>query len=199
VWLASVRLPALLRGLQVDLDLVPVWEPEPELRARLAAHDMVWDFPQPSRAKRFYILQDVRRHARAYGLSIVWPIDRAVRWSPPHVGFLYAQARGCGPAYHARVLAARFTQGKDVTDPAVLAAIAREVGLDPADLLATIAEDRLADRILECFRMAGAHDVFGWPFFVYGRQKFWGNDRLEWLVEAIRADRAREGARGGAS
>jgi hypothetical protein len=27
--------------------------------------------------------------------------------------------------------------------------------------------------------------VFGFPFFVYAGQKFWGNDRVEWLVRAI--------------
>ena len=30
--------------------------------------------------------------------------------------------------------------------------------------------------------------VFGVPTFVHREQKFWGNDRLEWLVRAIRRD-----------
>ena len=33
---------------------------------------------------------------------------------------------------------------------------------------------------------AKADGVFGFPFLIYQGQKFWGNDRIEWLVESIR-------------
>ena len=36
-------------------------------------------------------------------------------------------------------------------------------------------------------RDAGTDGVFGFPFFLFRGQRFWGNDRIEWLVRAIQA------------
>ena len=37
---------------------------------------------------------------------------------------------------------------------------------------------------------AEADGAFGVPFLIYKGENFWGNDRIEWLVRAIRGDRA---------
>lgn len=190
-WLATLRLRPLLGGLPVEIDYCPVWEPEPWLTSVLAESGMTWSAPPLTRAKRAYIFEDVRRHARSYDVPLVWPIDRAPEWSLPHLGLLFALEHGRGGAYHEAVFAHRFERGENVTDRAVLARIATEVGLDATALLRAIDERDALGTALECYRRADADGVFGWPFFVYGRQKFWGNDRLDWLAETVAADHAK--------
>ena len=46
-------------------------------------------------------------------------------------------------------------------------------------------------RVLEGITEALTDTIFGVPFFVYRNQKFWGNDRLEWLLRAIFDDNGR--------
>ena len=55
-------------------------------------------------------------------------------------------------------------------------------------MLGKDARDRLAER-QELFRRAagGLEDrVFGVPLFVVDGQRFWGNDRLDFLLDALR-------------
>lgn len=187
-WLATARLPVVLDGMPVAVEYWPVWEPDPLLATRLATQGLTWNFPPLTRRKRHYIFQDVRRLARAYGLPLVWPIDRDPEWSLPHLGLLFAREHGRERSYHEQVFAHRFTRGDNVTDPIILARIADEVGLDGASLLRSIHDERYAETAVSCFRQADEDGVFGWPFFVYGRDRFWGHDRLTWLAEAIRLD-----------
>jgi 2-hydroxychromene-2-carboxylate isomerase len=61
--------------------------------------------------------------------------------------------------------------------------------LDGVAFLDAVAEDSPYRQELEKINAEAEEDgVFGFPFFVYAGQKFWGNDRIEWLVRAIRKD-----------
>lgn len=196
-WFASRRLPGLLRDLSVRLEYWPVWEPEPELLERLEGEGVVWDFPRPSRAKRRYIFQDVRRHVRMYRYRFAWPVDRDVRWSLPHVAFLYAQRHGCGLAYHERVYSMRFEEGRNVTRADAVQEALEDAGLDPDLFFAAERDGKFGEDVLACFRRARRAGVAGWPFFTFGRERFWGNDRIEWLVATIRDARGLRAPMGG--
>jgi 2-hydroxychromene-2-carboxylate isomerase len=77
------------------------------------------------------------------------------------------------------VTRAYWCHGRNATDPAVVAEIARESGVPESDIslglsgtestLATLAAN--ADHCRE-------HGVLGVPFFVIGDENFWGSDRL---------------------
>lgn len=187
-WLATRRMESMLTGLPVELLLRPVWEPEPELEKRLAEIEISWHFAQPSREKRRYIFQDIRRYVRAGGLRFKWPIDRDSRWTLAHLGHLFAREHGRERAYHRTLFDLRFERGENILDPERVGEVLRSLGLDSGDFLQRVEADRFWDEIVRCFEEAEADGVCGWPFFVYGRQRFWGNDRLEWLAEAVRAD-----------
>jgi 2-hydroxychromene-2-carboxylate isomerase len=189
-WFATLRLPDVLGTLPVDVLYRPVWEPDPALSDLLTGRGMAWSFPPLSRQKRRYIFQDVRRHVQASGLEFTWPIDRDPDWSVPHIGLLYARHHGKEKVYHRRIFDLRFARGQNITDPRCIERVARELGMDAVDMVRALEDGRYEREIVRCFHEASEDDVFGWPFFVYGRQKFWGNDRLEWLAAAIRSDHA---------
>ena len=94
-------------------------------------------------------------------------------------------------AYHDLVYRARWSEGKDIGDAEILFAIADRCGLDRGGFRDAIAEtSAYAETLLQIRAEAEADGAFGVPFFIYRGQNFWGNDRIEWLVRAIREDRA---------
>ncbi len=172
-FLANSRLAHELAAFDVSIEYTPVYSP----RSGGAP-----DFASP---RLRYMAEDVRRFADAYGLELkVGPFadsGSACR------GFLYARAEGRAKAYHDSVYAARFLEGRDIADVDTLAAVAARAGLARRCFLAALDDASWAAALAACNEAASADGVFGVPFFVFNGQRFWGNDRIEWLVRAIRA------------
>ncbi|OMI33885.1 2-hydroxychromene-2-carboxylate isomerase [Streptomyces sparsogenes] len=172
----------------------PWWEPDADGERLMNEHGETFPYTPMSREKHLYILQDVRRLARARGLDIRWPVDQDPVWEVPHLAYFPALDAGLGPRYIERVYRARWQEGRDICDPAVIAGVAEELGL-PADRLAGAAGDRelREGRGLAALLALGRDGAFGVPFFRHGYDRFWGVDRLPAFVESVRA-----GPRGGA-
>jgi predicted DsbA family dithiol-disulfide isomerase len=83
----------------------------------------------------------------------------------------YAEREGRQDAMAEALFRAYFTQGADLTDPARLAAIAEEAGLDAAAVAAYLAGDQDRAEVLEAdgnARNSGMVD--GVPFFIFNRK-----------------------------
>jgi predicted DsbA family dithiol-disulfide isomerase len=65
---------------------------------------------------------------------------------------------------------AYFTDGEPIGDPATLARVAVQVGLDPAVIEAVLSSDRYADAVRADEAEAQALQVTGVPFFVFDRR-----------------------------
>jgi 2-hydroxychromene-2-carboxylate isomerase len=74
---------------------------------------------------------------------------------------------------------AQFVGGRALSDPATVAAIARQVGIEPVEAKQRLREN--TDRALE-FGVAGV------PSIVVGGEVFWGDNRLEDAVAASARD-----------
>lgn len=166
----------------------PFWEPDEGWREALADAGGRFHYVDMSRAKALYILQDVRRLARERGLTISWPVDRAPRWELAHLAFLRARRHDAGPGFIELVYRARWEHGRDISDPTTIAAVAAELGLDPAEHAGAVDDPELRDEALQALLALDRDGVFGVPFFVLDRERFWGLDRLEPFVAAVRRE-----------
>jgi 2-hydroxychromene-2-carboxylate isomerase len=166
----------------------PFWEPDESWRQVLADAGIRFHYVDMSRAKALYVLQDVRRLTRDRGLSLTWPVDRAPRWEVAHFAFFRARRRGRGREFIDAVYRARWQQGRDISDPATLGAVAAELGLDPAEHAGAADDPELRDEALSALRALDRDGVFGVPFFVVGREHFWGLDRMAAFAALVRAD-----------
>jgi 2-hydroxychromene-2-carboxylate isomerase len=101
------------------------------------------------------------------------------------MGFLFAQEQGKDTTYHNAVFRARWLEEKDIGDAETLAGIAERAGLDRQTFLAALQDTRYEQALTQSNTDAEADEVFGFPFFIYNGQKFWGNDRVDWLVRAL--------------
>jgi 2-hydroxychromene-2-carboxylate isomerase len=78
-------------------------------------------------------------------------------------------------------------QERDIADPATLAVVAGECGLDAAALLARARDPALAALRGRMGEEALAAGVFGAPSYVVEGEIFWGQDRLDFLDRTLAA------------
>ncbi|MFQ5974012.1 MAG: 2-hydroxychromene-2-carboxylate isomerase [Alphaproteobacteria bacterium] len=176
-FLANTRIERMLAPLGTTIEYKPVYQP----RTGGAGPDL-------SSPRMRYIREDIARFATAYGIAFnVGPFadtGRACR------GFLFAREAGNGKPYHDRIFEARWLEGKDIGQEQTLVEIADRCELDRNAYLDAIEQESPYEQELQRSNAeAEADGVFGFPFFVYRGQKFWGNDRIEWLVEEIQKHR----------
>lgn len=74
---------------------------------------------------------------------------------------------------------------KNMGDPAVLAAVLEKAGLDPAEMLVVAESQPAKDALKANTEAAVARGVFGAPTFFVGDEMFFGQDRLDWVEEAL--------------
>ncbi|HLQ08669.1 MAG TPA: 2-hydroxychromene-2-carboxylate isomerase [Steroidobacteraceae bacterium] len=82
------------------------------------------------------------------------------------------------------VLDAVFREGRDVADPAVIAALAAELGV--ADVQAAVDDSMVKQRLRDNTAWASARGVFGVPTLVIGQELFWGHDAFDMALEYLR-------------
>ena len=69
-----------------------------------------------------------------------------------------------------RLFAAYFSEGKNVDDHTVLAALGADIGLDPRSVLEMLASNRYAEEVRADIREAQLLGIDGVPFFVFDRK-----------------------------
>jgi 2-hydroxychromene-2-carboxylate isomerase len=83
------------------------------------------------------------------------------------------------------LMRACWAEERNIADPDILAAIAREQGHDGAALVAAARTPEIAARYEALTREAIDRKVFGAPFYIYKDEPFWGQDRLDFLERAL--------------
>jgi 2-hydroxychromene-2-carboxylate isomerase len=125
-------------------------------------------------------MAEIGRRAREYGLPPMdWPADwpanalvamRCATWA----------ARQRGLPEFARIVGRRqWTQAADIADLGVLAACAREAGLDAEAMLEAIRTPELKEQLRATTERAFQDGVRGVPTVRVGERLFFGDDRLE--------------------
>ena len=90
-----------------------------------------------------------------------------------------------GMALAGAVLAAVWAQERDIANPEVLAQLLKECNLDP-DIARHAQSDAVKQRYSDNTQEAIALGIFGAPSYVIDREIFWGQDRLDFVQQALR-------------
>lgn len=81
------------------------------------------------------------------------------------------------------VFDAVFFHGRDVTDPAVIAVLAHQLGV--ADPQSALEDPVIKQKLRDNTDRAIAQGVFGVPTFVIGSELFWGHDAFEMVLDYL--------------
>jgi carboxymethylenebutenolidase len=141
--------------------------------------------PKRSPQRQAYRLQELARWREALGIPIHihpagFPSDEALSAA---CVIAVRETMGDAPAVKLghRVLKALWEEEARPSDPAVLAALIADVGLDAPHVLALAEDPQWATMRAADSAAALARGVFGAPFFVIGDDMFWGQDRLDFV------------------
>ena len=143
--------------------------------------------PLTVKPKGKYLFVDIARWAKRISITFVmnpkFPQNtvKALRLA------LVAQQQGTFELLHQPLFDAMWAGQQDLSDDSMLAGIITEAGLSPDDMLQKITTDEVKDELKVNTAEAISRGAFGAPTFFVGEEMFFGNDRFEFIVEAISA------------
>jgi 2-hydroxychromene-2-carboxylate isomerase len=123
---------------------------------------------------------EVERRARAYGLpAVVWPPEWPANSLAADRAAIWVAQQGDPEPFVRTVFRHQFTRGVDIGELEVLAGAAKEVGLDPDELVAATQRPEVKATLREATDTAWELGVQGVPSVAVRGQVFYGDDRLE--------------------
>lgn len=143
--------------------------------------------PTDNPLKRAYLRQDVPRMTLRLGLPIALPDPFDVDFAPANRALIAAGLAGLSLPFAAAVSEARWGQGKNISDIALLEACAEAAGWDRGAVQAAQEAPDVKAAVQAVREQTAADGVFGVPFAVRGEEKFWGHDRFLLLTEGKQA------------
>jgi len=133
-------------------------------------------------AKGKYMALELDRWARQYGVEMKmnphFPFNtiRLMR------GAVAAQQKDRFAAYHPAMYRAVWCEGRNLGKEEVLRELLQSVGIDPT----SIDGDEIKNELRANTDQAVARGAFGAPTFFVNGEIFWGNDRLDFVEEALK-------------
>lgn len=140
-------------------------------------------------AKGKYLFVDFDRFAERYGVPFKvnpnFPINTLLLMR----GAIVLQMKGdprfrdyCNAMFNAI-----WVDSLNMNDPATAAEALRKAGFDPQALIAAASEQTTKDALKAATQEAVDRGVFGAPTFFVGDQMFWGQDRMDFVKEALQS------------
>ncbi len=131
-------------------------------------------------SKSGYAVHDFARSARFAGLPFKMPtvFPLATVTAARAMVWLQAQRSDEATAFMHAVFRAFFAEDRNISEPAVVANVAAQVGIDAAQLASGVQEQSVKDGLKARVDEAIARGVFGAPTIFVDGEMFWGSDRL---------------------
>jgi 2-hydroxychromene-2-carboxylate isomerase len=141
-------------------------------------------------AKGKYMFTDLKRWAARYQMPFRWPSVFPVNSILGHRAVLVAQReldRQQAKQVMLTIYHSYWVEGIDIGDADELFAELDGAGFDAAKIIQGTQDPDIKQQLKDLTAEAIDRGVFGAPTFFVEDQMFWGNDRLDFLVEAYKA------------
>jgi 2-hydroxychromene-2-carboxylate isomerase len=146
-----------------------------------------------------YHREDCLRWARRFDVPFAPPppdafAERAARWATsslareelPARAYYAALGSGREDAFDHALFHAAWVEGLDVNEPTVVGRAAVAAGLDAERLLAAAMERGPGEMLEQALHAFDRDQCPGVPVWILDGERFWGKDRVDWLVARIR-------------
>lgn len=138
-------------------------------------------------AKGRYMLQDLARYAKRYEVPLAFNPH-----FPINTLLLMRAVTGMQLRHPQRFIAfidclfrALWVEKRNLNDPATVAAVLSEGGFDPQEVLALTNDEEVKNALKDKTEQALQRGVFGAPSMFVDNQLFFGQDRLDFVLEAL--------------
>lgn len=159
--------------------------------------DLIGSYEPPR--KGAYHREDCLRWAERYGIEIHFLApsvfeERATRWRQSSLGReelparAYYTAIGTGreQEFDRALFRAAWIAGQDVNEESSVRDAAQSVGLDAGNLLKRALNEETKRTVHDALAAFDRDEAPGVPTWIVNGKRFWGKDRVEWLVEEVK-------------
>jgi 2-hydroxychromene-2-carboxylate isomerase len=140
-------------------------------------------------AKGKWLMGDLQRYARRDGVPFAlppaFPINTLTLMRGA-IGLQMRQPERFAP-YVDALYDAIFAHARDLRDEQLVAEVLSKAGFDPAAVMALAADPEVKQALIRNTEEAVSRGVFGAPTFFVGDEMFWGQDRMDFVAEALAA------------
>ena len=179
VYLAATQLPAIAAAVGATID----WRP---MLLGGVFKSTGNQSPVVVPAKAAYMNNDLERFAKRYGVPF--------RFNPHFPINTLALMRGAvayqddvvaSSTYRDAIFMAIWVEARNLNEPDVIGQVLSDAGLDPTELMNRIGQQTVKDQLIANTEEAVNRGVFGAPTFFVGEQMFFGQDRLDFVADAL--------------
>ena len=142
--------------------------------------------PSTVPAKGAYMGQDIQRWLKRYDLAFEFNPHFPVRTIFALRAAIVAMDEGGFDDLKREIFKAVWTEQIDPNDVDAMRPVIARAGLDPDHVIARTGEQAIKDRLKKSTDEAIERGVFGAPTIFIGDEMFFGNDRLDFVEEALR-------------
>jgi 2-hydroxychromene-2-carboxylate isomerase len=140
--------------------------------------------------KNVYAGADLRRWSKRYDVELVRnPHVKSFNLGELSQGTLIAIEDGRGTEYVSAIFNAFWARKADLSQRSVLIGVLKSAGFDASTLLDQANTEDMAAKLDAATQAAASRGVFGAPTMFVGDEMFFGNDRLDFVTEAVRSTR----------
>jgi 2-hydroxychromene-2-carboxylate isomerase len=137
--------------------------------------------PIPIQGKAGYNVADFQRWAKRYGLAATFSPHFPFNTIRVLRGAIAAQIHGRFQEFHSAAFRAIWEQGQDLSEEDAIRILLDAAGIERA----LIEGDEIKNRLRANVDEAVSRGAFGLPTFFVKDEMFWGNDRLDFVEEAV--------------
>lgn len=159
-----------------DFDVNLIWRPVGGWNLRSS--------PERAKKKLPIARQDLKRFAKRLGIPVN-PPPMETEPTPAGAASFYAEAQGKLREYIIETMREEWEFGNNIALDKSLRNIANRCGLDADTLIAASGDARNLAILENNAKLADADGAVGVPTFIIGDQIFWGQDRVEFVIEHL--------------
>ncbi len=147
--------------------------------------------PERAKIKIPLVRQDIRRITAKLGIPMKPP---PITTEPTIAGAasLLAEERGVLREWIVEVMRAEWAHGLDIGDETVLLDVGSGIGLDEQELKASFSNPQYLGQLEKNWAEAQELGLIGVPSFQIGEELFWGQDRIDYVMEHLTTMRKRK-------
>ena len=161
--------PFSVRKIMMDMDNIPFTPPSKKIKSN-------------------YMWRDIKRRAKFYGFFAKVPAPYPLKeFDLANQLAILGMEEGWGVDYVTLTYKRWFQEGKEPATEPNLSEILQELNLDKEDTLSKAKSSKINNQYLENTDKAYKNGVFGSPTFIYQKEVFWGDDRLEDCIKWIKS------------
>ena len=139
-------------------------------------------------AKGKYMLeQDLPRFAKRYGVPLNFNPHFPINTLNLMRGAIAADRMDCSDSYREAVYRAVWVEGKNMGEAEVASSVLAGDGLDATALLELSQDPEVKAELISRTKAAAERGLFGAPTLFIGDEMFFGQDRLDFIEEALQA------------